>query len=949
MAIQDDWTIDYVDQKITYTGGFTADRPDSIYTMNEYYSWLQDTFDEPNQMDDPVPMSAQTPTQYTMLYPWFVDNESVKALYGGSLQTSGWTKSGAAGITAIRWEDSPTTAPDAGDIAEVWTGGTSTATGVVLAVDTARQVAWVRNTHANQFTGTGGAQEEITGGGSDPQFNTELYNGVLSGENIWINAFSVGSLQTASEVYIGQELDQMGGPAFHDADADSLFERRIEKIAEWWDSDVDFATGSPNLLGGVGHVDILILTQEAGTSIDGGRLFAGARQFGKVYSHFEFVATSAGNFVIPFSSTGADLNSADGCYNVGVDGEVGTPAVGDIVEFTTGSRLALVITAYAGAATDIDYYLIGENEANGTLKQVVNNDAMTARTGSLATFNIDTGTGPAVTAIGPGLAQGITIHFGDAQRDIDEDTTDEEYACVIDCNSVPLADVYKRVQFLTGRGNQDGTGAGTDQEDRLLPTGHSLFTALDVESVLWQSGNTVRYTFNGTPALTTPVAGDKLLVISSTNATNDGMFNIITVNDGSDFVEVYNPVRGDAADDEAAASPAVGDITRAEGGEFYRAVGDIVITWDARANTGILEGQLVKGSLSGATGVVVSATETATGTGVLTQVKGTFEENDVVSDIDDGATNTVTLDASVFTSIVDNTASTFGTFAGGRWFVAPGVVLDNVPTADANNWETIDLTGAQVVPPTVRTVTFAGLESTWRATIFEVTTAGGIDIVKTTVGVTSGAQYGSSIVLDANVAQDVPATGWIRVVDTSAATSGTEFRLEYSSYSAATVTLRDLSAYDATADAGGNTTTIVDTGAFTNFGSDGEPKIGMVVNNTTDTGSWSYVVRKIDANSIQVTNNGTTWASKVYEFNTTPILLAVDDTCYFGYIDDISTGATLSKNIKFDGVTEVVARMRFSSADIGGQRKLPFEQLGQQITDADLTITAVDTDDTIAS
>ena len=67
MAIQDDFTIDYVELKITYTPTFAHDRPATIYTVNQLYSFLQDTFDEPAQMDDPVPMSAQTPTQYTLI------------------------------------------------------------------------------------------------------------------------------------------------------------------------------------------------------------------------------------------------------------------------------------------------------------------------------------------------------------------------------------------------------------------------------------------------------------------------------------------------------------------------------------------------------------------------------------------------------------------------------------------------------------------------------------------------------------------------------------------------------------------------------------------------------------------------------------------------------------------------------------------------------------------
>jgi hypothetical protein len=56
MAIQDDWTIDYGAKTIAHTSGTT------VYTVNAMYSWLQDTFDELGQLDDDVPMSAQTPT-----------------------------------------------------------------------------------------------------------------------------------------------------------------------------------------------------------------------------------------------------------------------------------------------------------------------------------------------------------------------------------------------------------------------------------------------------------------------------------------------------------------------------------------------------------------------------------------------------------------------------------------------------------------------------------------------------------------------------------------------------------------------------------------------------------------------------------------------------------------------------------------------------------------------
>lgn len=866
MAIQDDFTIDYVDRKITYTTAFVDNRPPNIYTVNDLYSWLQDTFDEPAQMDEPIPMSAQTPTQYTLLYPWFMDNESMKALYSGSIQTSSWTKSAAEGITALRYASS-TSEPDAADIGKAVTGDTSGATGVILAVDAARDIVWVRNTSATQFQGAEVVDDDATG--TNPDFTTETTRGFQTGESIWSNVYSVGTRQANTEAYIGQEDDQLGGAAYHDSDADSQYERRIEKLDEWWDSDVDFTGGDLGVTSG--HIDLLVLTKELGTEIDGQRLAVFARQYSKVYSHFEFVG-GVGNFVVPFASTGADLNAQEGAYSVGFDSNSGTIVVGDVIENDTGTtpvgRLRAVITGGTtlGSATGvIEYYLIGDTEAlatyDRTLIQFANDDNCAVRDGAV-TFQIDT-VGQAVTNEQPATVQGITITFGDAQYDIDENATDEEYACVIDCNSVPLADVYKRVMFLTSRGNQDGTVA--DTQDTLLPSAHA---------------------------------------------------------------------------------------TKSEAGEFYRAVGDVVIEWDARASTGISEGELVKGSLSGAYGVVTSASEDTDGIGVLTSVKGTFQDNDVVSDIDDGVTNTVTLDTAPV-SIVDNTGAPFGTFAGGRWFVAQGVVLTNVPAADANNWETVDLGGNTIKPPTQRTITFAGLVANDRAAIFEVDTAGGIDITKDQngVGAAGAAVSDPTIPLDSTIALDVPTTGWMRVVDTG--TPGNEYRYEYSDITTTTVTLRTGAGLTGTCTSAGTSTVLNDTGAFANFGTDGNCKVGHEIYNVTDS-SRAVVLRKIDDNSIETTpltgGTGNDWGNtESWEANQVVVALVDADTCYFGFIDDVASGTSIAKTVKYVADTDLIARARFSDPDVGGTRILPFEQKNVTLTDANLTVTAIRTTDPIAS
>src|SRR3989344_2122395 len=68
-------------------------------TVRKLYSALQNHFDELNQMDDGVPMSAQTPTEFTIGIidagdsdPWYIDRTTVEYLYGGAIQTASWTR-----------------------------------------------------------------------------------------------------------------------------------------------------------------------------------------------------------------------------------------------------------------------------------------------------------------------------------------------------------------------------------------------------------------------------------------------------------------------------------------------------------------------------------------------------------------------------------------------------------------------------------------------------------------------------------------------------------------------------------------------------------------------------------------------------------------------------------------------------------------------------------------
>jgi hypothetical protein len=91
-----------------------------------------------------------------------------------------------------------------------------------------------------------------------------------------------------------------------------------------------------------------------------------------------------------------------------------------------------------------------------------------------------------------------------------------------------------------------------------------LLSALDVNTILHQSGNTIRYTFNGTPDLSgVDATNDMLISESNGTASNDGIFVITAVSDGSDYIEVTNPDRADNTDDEATDAVGTCDVLSA--------------------------------------------------------------------------------------------------------------------------------------------------------------------------------------------------------------------------------------------------------------------------------------------------------------------------------------------------------------------------------------------------
>ncbi|KPK09583.1 MAG: hypothetical protein AMS20_00230 [Gemmatimonas sp. SG8_28] len=421
MPLTSDLSIDYVNGILSYVGGFTDGIPDTTYSMNELYSYLMDVFDEPAQMDDANPMRAPTPTDYKILYPWFMDPTSVKAFYGGALESEGWAKVGTEdtstiggfGITKLLHGGTPTEGGDGyTDKGVVLTGGTSGATGEILWADNANNVIWVRNTSSTQFDDA--TPESITGTGWSVTLISAT--GVESGENLWSNLYTIAQIRDFTDIYIIQD---------------------DVKLTEWWDD---------------GSIDVLVLVQEAGSLIDSGIVTVLARQQTSLYDFFQPDLSNGGRNPAPLS-TAIDANNSTGSRTIATGVHSGAFEVGElIVGGTSGARA--ILTAYV-TDTSLTYALVDKNLTDFQSGEVI--------TGQTSTETATSSGSPADS--GPATWTNVTLAFGAISRDLNNGNGSRPYSIEIDCNTRVLTQVYERLKYITRRGSTTQIGVTGSQED----------------------------------------------------------------------------------------------------------------------------------------------------------------------------------------------------------------------------------------------------------------------------------------------------------------------------------------------------------------------------------------------------------------------------------------------------------------------------------------------------
>ena len=341
------WDIDYT-RKAVFRD--VAVSPTVTDTSLALYSALQDLFDEPDQMDDPVPMSAQTPTAFTWINQWFLDDESSQFLTGGAMSTVGWA---TGEIRAISYDATAAgTMFAAADIGKIILGGTTGDEGTILAFDERYAfetgVVWIRpnDPATDLFDDAATEAYTVTSGVGVGDF-TDTYaaasgGGVASetGESLWTNVFTLGTIFVNTQLYIYQ-------------DGVELIGREVGATNRWW---------------GSGQIDILVKVKSTDVEVDDAEITVFARQYGALYDQFIIDLTTGGRQPVPLA-TGGDLNNATGNRQMTAAGtSSGTFVVGELITDDSDADIIGIVTAVGGTNPNIvlGYYLVGPALADFT-------------------------------------------------------------------------------------------------------------------------------------------------------------------------------------------------------------------------------------------------------------------------------------------------------------------------------------------------------------------------------------------------------------------------------------------------------------------------------------------------------------------------------------------------------------------------------------------------------
>jgi hypothetical protein len=429
-VIGDDFTIDYFNKRIWHSANT------NVYSVNELYSYLQNTFDDLAQLDDTIPMSAQTPTDYTLINGWFMNEQRgsgtpaqgcIEFLKGGAIKSTGYNGE----VYELTFGTYPG-ALDTSDIGLTLTDG-GTHTGIILDYNDTDKKIWVR-----KVVGTFANSDSLTiTGGTSGTYIVAAAAGVDTGENIWPNIYTLGSIdQTFLGSGEGQQI--------------YVVQNEIH-LDEWWPVD--------RLTNAARQIDILVKTMNMGdpltpgTAIDSGNLTIFLRHYPSggttggnyvdLYDNFNLSGVLSGRNAVPLA-TANDLNN--------LSSQATVAAYNGIDIYFVNGRIA------HGAVTSGPFTLYetvtSDNADSGTAVMIADGSGpgpMTLAnvTGTFASGDVITGSSSNATTTASG---NLTIAV-DADRTTPMQFTSQEpnydYSVIVDCDTKRITEVYEYLKYYT--------------------------------------------------------------------------------------------------------------------------------------------------------------------------------------------------------------------------------------------------------------------------------------------------------------------------------------------------------------------------------------------------------------------------------------------------------------------------------------------------------------------
>ena len=574
-------TVAYLDesrQKMLYWSG----SDDTVFEdANDVYSAIQDLFDASAQSDNPVPWTAQTPTEYTIgSYsagedndPWYITYDLMERINGGALRTQNWTRATGTntGIVVVPVTSNTLTSADIGD--DGLNHATDNDVGTLLEIIDNGTNVWLvirpaSNAAANDWDSTSGTIENTAASRSATQAGA-----AVSGEQIWANFFHQLPVEGDTHMFA------YSGAAATDGDR-----ARITSVnsttEDWW---------------GDGTFDVCIpirdWTQDTNPVIDSGYVYWGAKKYSTEYAIFEAQAstTSGGRSSVPMS-TKNDLNNNTGFKSITFTAASGNWAVGDeITGDSSNARGIITQIDSPGSTQTVHYYLLGQNPS-----------ASDHFGGALTDFSSgvenlsnadDTGTGTkngsAPADQGPALTTWFTNNtlptttFGNYQADIDGDSTDEQYGVLIDCNQNPLTEVYEWLKY-TNRYGATGTSDTNGIAGELYRGGEVYIyygTSTVTGGTIAEGDDVTQETSGASGVVVSHDTTSNIMLlrdIRGTFATGSATDHTITSTDNSGAVEMST---ADSAVAETFAPNSVSPFGTFAGGTFFGARGVALVDW----------------------------------------------------------------------------------------------------------------------------------------------------------------------------------------------------------------------------------------------------------------------------------------------------------------------------------------------------------------------------------